>query len=97
MRYWAWRHGIVNIDLERALDEMANDPGRDSLILGKTESELNDKFGFTLPVEQTSPYIQYCYKNSSYSKTRVLMLRHSNWMVLMKDGRAAELLRVSGC
>lgn len=75
------------------LDEMVNDPGRDS----QTEPELRAKFGFTLPVEQASPYVQYCYKNSQYTKDHVFMLRHSDWMVLMRDNKAAQLLRVSGC
>jgi len=97
VRYWAWKHGMVKMDLDRALNEMVNDPGRDSLVLGKTEAELKAEFGFTLPVEQASPYVQYCYKNSQYTKDQVFMLRHSNWMVLMRDGKAAELLRVSGC
>jgi len=97
VRYWAWKHGLVKMDLDRALDEMVNDPGRDSIVLGKTEAELRAKFEFTLPVEQASPYVQYCYKNSQYTKSQVVMLRHSNWMVLMRDGKAAELLRVSGC
>ena len=97
MRYWAWKHGLVQMDLDRALDEMVNDPSRDSLVLGKTEPELRAKFGFTLPVEQASSYVQYCYKNSQYTKDQVFMLRHSNWMVLMQNGKAAKLLRVSGC
>ena len=97
VRYWAWKHGLVTMDLDRALDEMVNDTGRDSLVLGKTKQELDAKFGFTIQVEQASPYVQYCYKNSQYTKSHVVMLRHSNWMVLMRDGIAAELLRVSGC
>lgn len=97
VRYWAWKHGLVKMDLDEALNEMVNDPGRDGLVLGKTEPELRAKFGFTLPVEQASPYVQYCYKNSQYTKDQVFMLRRSNWMVLMRDDKAAQLLRVSGC
>lgn len=97
VRYWAWKHGMVKMDLDRALNEMVNDPGRDSLVLGKTEPELKAEFGFTLPVEQASPYVQYCYNNSQYTKDEVFMLRRSNWMVLMRNGKAAQLLRVSGC
>lgn len=97
VRYWAWKHGLVQMDLDRALNEMVNDPGRDSIVVGKTEPELRAKFGFTLPVDQASSYVQYCYKNSPYTTSHVFMLRHSNWMVLMRDGKAAQLLRVSGC
>ena len=97
VHYWAWKHGLVQMDLDRALDEMVNDPGRESLVLGKTEPELRAEFGFTLPVEQASPYVQYCYENSQYTKDHVVMLRHSNWMVLMRDNKAAQLIRVSGC
>ena len=97
VRYWAWKHGLAKMDADRALTEMVNDPNRDSIVVGKTEPELVAKFGFTLPIEQASPYVQYCYKNSPYTTSRVFMLRHSNWMVLMRDGKAAQLLRVSGC
>lgn len=97
VRYLAWKHGLVKMDLDGALNEMVNDPDRDSLVLGKTEPELKAKFGFTLPVEQASPYVQSCYKNSQYSKEQVFMLRRSNWMVLMRDNKAAQLIRVSGC
>ena len=97
VRYWAWKHGWVKMDLDRALNEMVNDPSRDSIVLGKTEPELPAQFGFTLPVQQASSYVQYCYKNSQYTKNPVVMLRHSNWMVLMRNGKAAELLRISGC
>ena len=97
VRYWAWKHGLVKMDLDRAVNEMVNDPGRDSIVVGKTEPELQAKFGFTLPVDQASSYVQYCYKNSPYTTSHVFMLRRSNWMVLMRDGKAARLLRVSGC
>jgi hypothetical protein len=97
VRYWAWKHGILKMDLDQALVEMVNDPSRDRIVLGKTESELNAKFGFTLPPEQASSYVQYCFKNSQYNTSQVLMLRSSNWMVLMQNGKVAQLLRVSGC
>lgn len=97
VRYWAWKHGLAKMDLDKALDEMVNDPSRDSLVLGKTNAELKTSFGFILPVEKASPYIQYCYKNSQYYKDPVVMLRHSNWMVLMRDEKAVKLFRVSGC
>jgi hypothetical protein len=97
VRYWAWKHGFVKMNLDQALNQMVNDPGRDRLVVGKTEPELRAKFGYTLPVEQASPYVQYCYKNSQYTQDQVFMLRHSNWMVLMRNGRAVKLLQVSGC
>lgn len=97
IRYWAWKHGLAKMNLDRALDGMVNDPSRDKLVLGKTQAELQAQFGFTLPVSQASPYVQYCYKNSPYYKDQVVMLRRSNWMVLMRNGKAARLFRVSGC
>jgi hypothetical protein len=97
MRYWAWKHGLVQINLDRALDEMVSDPGRDSIILGKTKPELDAKFGFTIPLQQASTYVQYCFKNSQYSTSEAIILRQSNWMVLIQDHKAAKLIRVSGC
>jgi hypothetical protein len=97
VRYWAWKRGLAKMDADRALAEMVNDPNRDGIVVGKTEPELVSKFGFTVPVEQASSYVQYCYKNSPYTTSHVFMLRHSNWMVLMRDNKAAALLLVSGC
>ena len=94
VRYWAWKHGLAKMDADRALAEMVNDLNRDSIVVGKTEPELIAKFGFTIPIKQASSYVQYCYKNSQYTTSRVFMLRHSNWMVLMRGNKAAALLRV---
>jgi len=100
LRYWAWRHGLVKMDSDRALEEMVYDPHRDDIVIGSTEPELIRKFGYVLPVEQASSYVQYCYNNydnDAHRVDKVFMLRRSNWMVLMKGGKAVELLRVSGC
>jgi hypothetical protein len=59
VRYWAWKHGLAKIDADRALTEMVNDPNRDSIVVGQTEPQLVAKFGFTLPIDQASSYVQY--------------------------------------
>ena len=97
VRYWAWKHNLAKMDLDRALDEMVTDPGRDSMVIGRTRRELDTEFGFIIPIEQASPYVQFCYRNSQYSTSQAVILRRSNWMVLMQNDKARKLIRVSGC
>jgi hypothetical protein len=96
-RYIAWKHGLYRMPLDEALDGMVEDPNRDSLVIGKTEAELDAKFGFITSVSEASSYVNYCYFNSEYHNTDAVILRRSNWMVLMHNGRAKQLLRVTGC
>ena len=58
---------------------------------------VTSKFGYVSSINQASPYAKYCYENSPYWGKPVLFLRNSNWMVLMENDRAKELIRVSGC
>jgi hypothetical protein len=97
LRYQAWKHGLYPFNVESAVETMIADPNRDSLVLGKTVPQLTAKFGYLRTAEQATPYEQYCYENSSYRGKPVLYLRNSNWMVLMENGRAAELVLVKGC
>jgi hypothetical protein len=97
LRYQAWKLGLYPMDLDGATSTMVGDIYPDRLVVGKTEEELIRKFGYVTTLEDASEYVKYCYLNSPYYGEQVLILRKSNWMVLMKDGRATDLILVKGC
>jgi hypothetical protein len=97
LRYQAWKLGIYQMDLDKATDTMVGDIYPDRLVIGKTEAEIAKRFGYVTALESASEYVRYCYFNSPYYGKHVLILRQSNWMVLMKDGRAVDLILVKGC
>lgn len=97
LRYQGWRLGIFPFDLDQATSTMIADAHRDDLVIGKTKEELIRKFGYLTPLDQASQYIKYCYFNSPYYGKLVLILRNSEWMVIMKNDRAEELVLVEGC
>jgi len=85
------------MDLDKATSTMVGDIHPDRLVVGKTKEELVKKFGYVTTLDNASEYLKYCYFNSPYYGKQVLILRSSNWMVLMKNGRAADLILVKGC
>jgi hypothetical protein len=97
LRYMGWKLGIYPMDPGDALETMVGDTYPDKLVVGKTEAELRKKFGFVTPLERASEYVKYCYNNSDRRGQEVFMLRNSNWMVVIKNGRAQELVLVKGC
>lgn len=97
LRYQAWKHGLYPFKVESALETMVADPDRNNLVVGRTAQQLREKFGYLRTIEQATPYEKYCYENSPYRAKAVLFLRNSNWMVLMENGRVADLILVKGC
>jgi hypothetical protein len=96
--YIGWRLGLPTIDQDRALGTMVGDVHRETLVIGKTKAELIKKFGYVTPISQTDDgYYGFCYRSSGRPSQPALMLRNSNWMVLMKDGRAIDLVLLKGC
>jgi len=98
-QYVAWKLGICPMNLDHVMETMVGDgvPNRNSLANGRTENELVEKFGYVTTLEQASAYYQSCYNNSYLKGQQVLFLRNSNWMVVMKNGRASKLVLVKGC
>jgi hypothetical protein len=95
--YIGWRFGLPSLNPDRALGTMVGDIHRENLVIGKTKDELIRRFGYVTTVDQASEYVRYCYFNSPYYGKDVLILRYSNWMVLMDNGRAVDLVLVKGC
>jgi hypothetical protein len=97
LRYQAWKLGLYPFDLDQATSTMVGDISPDRLVVGKTKEELIKKFGFVTPLDQASAYIKFCYFNSPYYGKQVLILRHSDWMVVMQGDRAVDLVLLKGC
>lgn len=96
LRYQCWKHGLYPLRIDGALETMVVDPRRDTLVLGKTKEQLESKFGYVSSIGANS-YVNYCYNNSPYRGSSALIIRDSNWMVVMKDGRAINLVLAKGC
>jgi hypothetical protein len=43
VRYLAWKHGLVGMDLDQATEEMNLDVHRETLVIGKTRQQLNQQ------------------------------------------------------
>ncbi|HTX77284.1 MAG TPA: hypothetical protein VMD29_13830 [Terracidiphilus sp.] len=97
MIYIAWRTGLPTGDPDRELGTMVGDIHRQNLVIGKTKSELIRKFGYVTSFDEASEYYRFCYNTSDYKGTQMLFLRRSNWMVVMRNGRATDLVLLKGC
>ena len=97
IRYLAWKHGLVAIDLDRATSEMNLDVHRETLVIGKTRHQLDEQFGYTSSLEQATPYVRNCVLNSPNAKEEVIQIRQSDWVVVMQGRKAVQLLSVEGC
>jgi len=97
LRYQAWKLGIPFLTQDQGLETMVVDAHSDSLVIGKTERDLAKRFGYVTLMNQAPEYYRFCYSTSGRPMQPALMLRNSNWMVLMKDGRAEDLVLLKGC
>ena len=96
LRYQAWKLGVYPLHVDDALGIMIEDPHRDSVVIGKTKAQIASRFGFVSSTPGND-YVRYCYDNSPYRSMPVLFIRRSDWMVLMKDGKADGLVLAKGC
>jgi hypothetical protein len=96
-RYVLWKTGIYPMDPRLAAETMVGDPQRDELVLGKSKEELQSKFGYLIPLPQTTSYIKTCYQEQGMRYGDVMFIRNSPWMVVFQDGRAAHLILFKGC
>ena len=92
-----WRHDLWKIDKDRALSIMTHAPDPDSLVVGKTRSEIAEKLGPLTPMSEASAYVQSCASQEELSSGNTMMLRHSEWKVTFSGDRAVRLTLVKGC
>jgi hypothetical protein len=92
-----WRHDLWKIDKDRSLSIMTHAPDPDSLVVGKTRSQIEDKFGPLTPMSEASAYVRGCATQEELTSGNSVMLRHSEWMVTFSGDRAVKLTLVKGC
>jgi hypothetical protein len=95
LHYVGWKYHLLPMDPHRALGIMPEDRTSEQLVLGKSKVELENRFGFVLTKDQVRPYLRdYCA--AARPGADVLFLNANDYMVVMKDGRAAELVLCKG-
>jgi hypothetical protein len=97
MGYVFWKAGLYRLNPDEALGTMVGDPQRDRLVLGKTKTQLRDKFGVLLTPGEASAYLRGCYEASSWKGKDVRFVRESLWMVVFNQDKATELVLMKGC
>jgi hypothetical protein len=95
IHYVAWKYHLLPMDPHRALSIMTHDQYSERLVLGKTKEELQQRFGFVLTTNQVRPYLRdYCA--AARPGADVLFLNSNNYMVIMSQGKATELVLCKG-
>jgi hypothetical protein len=90
MGYVFWKAGLYRLNPDEALGTMVGD-------LGKTKTQLRDKFGVLLTPEEASAYLRGCYEASFWKGKDVRFVRESLWMVVFNQDKATELVLMKGC
>jgi len=105
IEYVLWKHGLnQNMNLDHALGGMTHDSWAVKLVLGKTKGQLTERFGTIRTYDQARPYDQYCanFPDSVgelgiHAKGKeVVMLRDSDWLVILDKGKAVDLVLCKG-
>jgi hypothetical protein len=105
-----WKRGLNNnMNLDNALVAMSHDVWPQRRVEGLTKDQLKERFGYVRTLAEVTPYYQACYfspqnftpgdagRSEMAAKVEdAVFLRDSPWMVVMKNGRAADLVLCKG-
>jgi hypothetical protein len=108
--YVLWKHGLNNsMNLDSALGAMSHDAWPIRRVEGLTKDQLKARFGYIRTLEEVTPYYQACYFTpgvftlGNVSRAEIgaksedaFFLRDSPWMVVMKNGKAVDLILCKG-
>ena len=108
--YVLWKHRLNdNMNIDSALRAMLGDPGRVRQVQGLTKEQLKARFGYIRTLGEVTPYYQACYftpgvftegnavrAEIAAKSEDAFFLRDSPWMVVMKNGKAVELVLCKG-
>jgi len=84
------------MNLDHTVATMTHDVWPNRLVLGLSTEQLKSRFGVVRTLKEARPYDQECYALSRTDGKDVLFLRDSDWMVLMENGRAVDLILCKG-
>lgn len=105
IEYVLWKHGLnQNMNLDSAVEGMIHDTWAVKLVKGKTKEQLAERFGVIRAYDQARPYDQYCANSPEtvgqlgvHSKGKEnVMLRDSDWLVILDQGKAVDLVLCKG-
>lgn len=103
--YVLWKHGLnSDMDPDSALAAMSHDTWPVKQVQGLNRQQLAARFGYLRTLDEAAPYLRGCYstpgsigRQETQGKVNdVLFLRDSPWMVVMKDGKAVDLVLCKG-
>lgn len=103
--YVLWKHDLNrNMNLDDALSGMTHDTWAVRLVKGKSKEELKRRFGYIRELDQARPYDQYCFRAPGTvgelgvpaAGNQAVFLRDSDWMVVLKNGEAVDLVLCKG-
>ena len=97
IEYVFWKHHLLEMDLDAAVNTMGWDVDRFDMVVGKSEHELADRFGYLTPMSQAPAYLQRCYRESVWNGHRAMFLRRSIFLVIFENGRASHLITMKDC
>ena len=105
IEYILWKHELNrNMNLDHAVEAMIHDTWAVKLVKGKTKEQLTEQFGNIRTYSEARPYDQYC---ATFPETvgelgvhpkgkEVVMLRDSDWLVILDKGKAVDLVLCKG-
>lgn len=110
IQYVLWKHGLnKNMDLDKALFAMVRDVSRERQVQGLTKDQLKARFGYVRTLAEVTPYYRACYFSPGVfsqgdagraeiaaKSEDAFFLRDSPWMVVMKNGKAVDLVLCKG-
>jgi hypothetical protein len=95
--YVLWKLGLYKMNLNVATSTMTGDAGRNRLVIGRTETELQSRFGHLLAPGEATQYLRSCYQDSGWKDKKVRFIRNSSWMVVFDGDKATDLVLIKGC
>lgn len=102
--YVLWKHGLnQNMNLDNAIGAMTHDTWAVRLVEGQSKEDLKNRFGYIRTLKEARPYDQLCSTNGSVGERgiaaagkEVVFLRDSDWMVILDNGKAVDLVLCKG-
>jgi len=97
LMYKLWKAGLYHLDNGHASMGMIQDPNRESIVLGKTETELTARFGRLATADEVMPGLGDYAREREKSGQRVRYIRGTAWLIVFgKNDKAVELRLVKG-
>jgi hypothetical protein len=96
--YVLWTHGFnQNMNLDHALDAMTHDKRPESLVLGLSKQQIEERFGFVQAPDQNPRGCHAWGPPASLGEGKEsVSLRDSRWVVLLHHDKAVDLRLCKG-